>query len=122
METLELKKAIYNYCKGTHGGVTYAELERVFEDIGYDYEGEYSSTDSNDTNLIFWSGWNKNTFDIINEMVKDNYLKRSPCDMVIYLMDGKVSTLPIAHRYPSGGYKKPHWLPIVFDIGEKELN
>lgn len=116
----KIKQAIYSYCK-KNPGMTYREIEDIFTAHGFSWEGDYLSTAEEDGNVIFWSGWNIAAYDIISEMVRSGNLIREPCDLLLYLTDGKMLTFPIVRKYPKGGYKRPHWLPCAFDIGENEL-
>lgn len=116
----KIKQAIYSYCK-ENSGVTYREIEQIFTANGYRWKGNYSYRSEADENVIFWTGWSKAAFDLIGDMIRSGNLIRNPCDPLLYLIDGKMLTFPIVRKYPKGGYKRPHWLPCAFDIGENEL-
>ena len=116
----KIKQAIYSYCK-ENSDVTYNEIEQIFTANGYHWKGNYSSRSEADENVIFWTGWSKAAFDLIGDMIRNGNLIRNPCDSLLYLIDGKILTLPPVQHPPKDGYKKLHWLPWAFDIGENEL-
>ena len=49
--------------------VSYVELERFFEKTGYEYKGNMMSCSDKNYNVIFWSDWNSQAFNLIGELV-----------------------------------------------------
>lgn len=107
-----IKRKILEYIK-SNGSVSYAELEYLFEKIGYNYQGSLLTCSDMDRNVIFWGGWNENAIALIGEMISENSIKRQPCDFIIYLIDGKTMNFPLVKKYKK--YKSMHWLPCVFN-------
>ncbi len=82
-------------CTNTRGDV---ELQIVAEEYG---------------TLIVWSGLAEGLARAVSKLRDEDLLVYVPCSELVYLVDGGVLTLPVAKRPPKGGYKEPHWLPVV---------
>ena len=61
---------------------------------------------------MFWSGWNEEAFTILTELQEAGEIEKAPCSTLVYLMDGRVLTLPGVRQ--ARQYKTLHWLPVVF--------
>lgn len=95
------------------GSMSYVNIERIFESHDFDYEGDVYIAAAGYPNDWFWCGWNTQAFDLLQQAVKLGELERNPCQPFIYLVDGKALKLPLVKSERQ--YKKPHWLPVVFD-------
>ncbi len=91
--------------------VSFVEIENYFDKVGFDYHGEECIVNSNNNNIVFWSGWNEQASKLLIELLEEKIIKMMPADILVYLADGKQLTLPV--------YKddKPYaqWLPVVFN-------
>mgnify|MGYP000774835929 CR=1 FL=1 len=67
--------------------VSYAELERFFEEHGYDYKGNLMCCSDVNSNVVFWVGWNIEAFSLINELIKERKIHREPCQPFILLTE-----------------------------------
>ena len=107
MNLEEIKLGLVRMIKDK-GGVSFVEIEEYFDKVGFNYQGEEWITNSNDTNIVFWSGWNEKACKLLISLLKDKLIEMTPTNVFVYLADGKQLTLPI--------YKddKPyeHWLPV----------
>ncbi|KAF5059811.1 hypothetical protein DSECCO2_332310 [anaerobic digester metagenome] len=113
-----IKNEIMNYIK-THPGTSYVEIERLFDKLGFEWAGDYCLCSSKCSNVIYWSGWNNEAVQILNELQEEGFIEKTPTEPVIYLIDGKGLNLPLVKSFKQ--YKNPHWLPIVFNrIGVKK--
>ena len=92
------------------GGVSLVELIRHFGNEG---EGENAFM-LKDRNVVFWGGMSDELIQAIIEARKDRKIIDRPSTPLVYLVDGGISSLPLAKRPPKTGYKKLHWLPIVY--------
>lgn len=108
-----VKQAVLDYIR-THPGTSYVELEGVFEEVGYSYQGGLEIFSTENEAVIFWSGWNEKACEIIAGLMKDGKIEREPCHPYIYLIDGKMLRIPILKGNPCR-VKRPHWLPCVFN-------
>lgn len=93
--------------------VSFAELCREIE--GFD-GGELELRVPGCTNIVLWSGMTDAACDAIEELQKADRIHQVPASWMTYLIDGAALKLPIvktARRH----YKKPHWLPVVFNPG-----
>lgn len=116
MEKEKIKQLVLDYISRNES-VSYAELEWLFEQNGYDYKGELMTCSDQNEHVVFWSGWNEKTFDLMGELVKDGLVHRNPVDPLIYLIDGKTLRMPVVRQVIQ--YKTDHWLPVVFMKGRK---
>lgn len=112
MKSEEMKTIVLKYIR-RHNGVSYAELERVFEQHGFSYSGSLEAYSDSSPHVVFWSGWNKQTFEIISELLREKRIERTPCTVLVYLIDGKGMTYPVLSDVSD--LRSVHWLPCVFD-------
>jgi hypothetical protein len=113
----KLKKEIFEYVK-VNSVVSFMELSRL-----EGFKGEYDYLVNGDKNIVYWCGISKDAVEAIHELVGEEKINPSPCTSMlgglplVYLCDGGCLRLPLAKKPPHGGYKKPHWLPIVYNYG-----
>jgi hypothetical protein len=92
-------------------GVSFVEIEDYFDEVGFDYHGEHQFVNSDNKNIVFWSDWNEIATKLLIDLLREKIIKMTPTDVLVYLADGKLLTLPV--------YKddKPYeqWLPVVFN-------
>ncbi|MFF5993955.1 pathogenicity island protein [Lysinibacillus sp. KU-BSD001] len=93
-------------------GASYTEVERVFEEVGFQYKGDYEIYDGEFQNIIFWTGWNKEAIELIVDLQQQKLIAKELADPIIYLIDGKSLRLPLVEHIKQ--YSTPHWLPIGF--------
>ena len=101
--------------------VSFIEVERLFGPY-MPTEGEHAlepiPAGGKSVNIIVWLGMSQQFFDLIRECLSEGLIRIVPCPFWIYVIDGKVPSLPVARRVPKGGYKEPHWAPGVMRLGE----
>lgn len=114
MKKEEMKTEVLGYiCK--NDSVSYVELQRLFEEMGYEYEGELMSCSGQCEHVVFWSGWSAETFDIVGELLHDGLIHLEPASFLVYVIDGGALALPLVKK--AAPYKTDHWLPVVFVKG-----
>ena len=113
-----VKQKVYEYIKG-HEETSFVEIERVFEEHGFDYVGDQTLTTSNNETLVLWIDWNEEAVEIITELMAEEKIYMDACQPLYYLIDGKSINLPIPKR---AGTKKPHWLPVAFSTKKPVVN
>ena len=111
MDKQALKKAVLEHIRKT-GDVSYAELQWLFNQLGFDYRGEFEIYSPINNNVIFWTGWNREAIEIMNELKSEGLIEQEPVQPLVYLIDGAALSLPIVRR--AAKYQSPHWLPLVF--------
>ena len=94
-------------------GVSFVELQ---DGIGKDSRGDIGLYVGNDPNLVLWPWCSEAFADAMMNLVRSRAIALEPTSPLVYLVDGRLPTLPIAKRPPKGGYAKPHWLPVVFNL------
>ena len=73
-------------------------------------------------NMVLWEGLSQALVDVLDELKQKKLYHPHPTISLAYLMDGDILTLPIVKRPPKNGYKKPHWLPVVLEPGQRCVN
>ena len=93
------------------GGVSFVEIENFFDEIDFDYRGEEQLNSSKNNKIIYWSDWNKQACELITELLKNKQIEMTPTPLWVYLIDGKVLTVPVYEK------NKPfeQWLPVEFN-------
>lgn len=91
--------------------VSFVEIEDYFDEVGFDYRGEERIVNSDNKNIVFWSGWNEIATKLLIDLLREEIIKMTPTDILVYLADGKQLALPIYRD------DKPYeqWLPVVFN-------
>jgi hypothetical protein len=115
---MDIKAEVYRYIKENEG-TSYAELEYLFDRLGFDWKGELEIYSDVCDNVIFWTGWSKEAIELINDLQRDELISKVPGQPFIYFIDGKALNLPIVKT--NRQYKTPHWLPVLFTARRKSL-
>lgn len=113
----EVKQAVLNYIQ-SHGGVTYVVIEKIFDRMGYDWQDDYEMRLPGHDNIVLWSGWSPEAFQIVGDLMHEKTIEPNQTSIFVYLADGKALPFPIAKKIFQ--YKKPRWLPIVFNAWREE--
>ncbi|MGN8943778.1 hypothetical protein ACTNEF_01460 [Bariatricus sp. HCP28S3_E4] len=108
----QVKQAVVDYVRENEG-TSYAELERLFERIGFDYKGDFDICVKEFPNVVIWFGWNMNAVNIISELESEKLIFRDAVPSWVYLADGRLIDLPVVDDSPSYKHKKC-WLPVGF--------
>jgi len=85
-------------------------------------EGKGDITIALKDNMVLWEGLSQALVDVLDELKQKKLYHPHPTISLAYLMDGDILTLPIVKRPPKNGYKKPHWLPVVLEPGQRCVN
>lgn len=113
MTKAEVKAKVYEYIK-KQGGVSYAEIERLFDELGYSWKGVAVCCSSVNRYVVFWEGWHKQAYSIISELLQEKKLKRTPAPVWLYLLDGKGLDLPqVPDVTDYRSIKRECWLPCM---------
>jgi hypothetical protein len=104
-------------------GASMAEIMQLAGDEG---EGncELRFT-ANGGNVVCWTDMSQELVDVITGFLDNKLAHPHPAQEtvhgipMVYLMDGQWLNLPLVKKPPKNGYKKPHWLPVVFYPGDK---
>jgi hypothetical protein len=110
----EMKAAVLDHIRQRRS-VSYAELEWLFDQKGYPWKGNLDCCSTVNTNVVIWSGWCADAYNILQELMIAGQIHREPAGPMVYLLDGKTLTLPRVKQ--SCEYKTPHWAPAVFEPG-----
>ncbi len=107
----QIKFAVLDYIR-KNDYVTHTEIERIFEENGFNYKGDLMDCSSLCENVIFWNGWNLEAYQIMQDLLLDDLVYRDVADPVVVLTMGKALDLPMVKRNVQ--YKTPHWLPVMY--------
>ena len=88
----------------------FTEIEEIFEKENFDYKGEKSLTFNHNKNLIIWTGWNQEAIEVIEEILKEDYIDAYLCNTIEITLYSTWLGFPIA-KGVNYKYTKPHWLP-----------
>ena len=116
MKKEEMKRIVLNYIN-KNDSASYAEIEWLFQQNGYDYRGELLSCSGQCEHVVFWDGWNAEAFDLLKELLQEGAVHREPAGPLRYLLDGAGMAIPIVKQKVQ--YKTDHWAPVVFAKGPK---
>lgn len=112
MNERRLKKEILKYIS-KHECTSFAELETLFEQLNFEYKGDILYSSGSNQNIVFWAGWNQKAFNLISELKRAGKIEMTPCEKLVYVVDGKGLTLPIARNV---NVKRESWLPVTFSV------
>ena len=99
-----------------------AEIMQLAGDEG---EGNYELRFANGGNVVCWAEMSEELVGVITDFVDNKLAHQHPTletvkgIPTVYFMDGQWLNLPLVKKPPKNGYKKPHWLPVVFYPGYK---
>lgn len=113
----QMKAAILAYVK-LHPHATIVELE----DNVQGFKGNDASWCKANSNLVMWDSLSFLGAQAISELGQARKIVLEPCDVLIYMMDGRWPSLPVAKRMPKSGYKSPHWVPLALALPSHKLS
>lgn len=94
-------------------GVSFVELMKT---VGPDAEGDYSM--ELPPKYVWWTGMSETFVEAIEIVRKRGEIEPTPTSHLVYFVDGKVLRMPLAKS--THGYKKPHWVPMVFGLKRQQ--
>ena len=109
MTIQEMADKILEVIQGCGSGASFVDIENA---CGDEAQGNLLVTVPTRDNTIVWGGVSKKFIHAFNIAKPKIYLQ--PSSFIIYAMDGKVLTYPLALRPRKKDYKKPHWYPVTF--------
>ena len=110
-----IKTQLYEYIL-EHPGCSFVELERFFDDIGFDWHGDEVFVHNQFESVIFWMNWNQEAFGILCELEAEKRIVKKPAPPWLYLIDGKSLSFPVIKSM--NDYKTDHWLPVTYSAVE----
>lgn len=120
--TKTAKKLLFQF--QNHKQLNFVDIERFFAKHNFDYKGELGMFFGNFENIVLWTGWNQAAIDVLNELLNSKKIEIAEMSVnaayICYLNDGKGLNYPIVKKIYK--YKKPHWLPVFFELKENEIN
>lgn len=125
---IKAAKACIEFIKQDGGNSSFVNIEHVMEQNGISIsdgqEGGYVLNFGKDyPNIVLWVFQSLEAHDVWHIMTrlldnKNRAVQVRATQTLIYLVDGKVLNMPLAKS--KRNYKKPHWLPTVLSIQNKE--
>lgn len=118
LEIVELKKksdvdAIADYVKKMCGGVSFVELEHLFDALEWERKGGICVCLPKFENIVLWFGMNERFSNAVIQAMAQKKIYPHPTNYLVYLFDGAAPSMPLAKK--AFAYKKPHWMPVCFN-------
>ncbi len=110
-------QAILDIVTANGTGTSFVEIENALTAAGHDPTGELGIEHPKCHNLFIWAGVNAMFTAALNELLGAHLVHYRPTTPLVYIADGKLLTMPIAARPPKNGYREPHWVPAVINLG-----
>ena len=114
MSSLEnSKQEILSFVKSTPEP-SFFELERILrrKQLVETQESKMMICHPQYKNIVLWITDNHLLAKAIKELIHEKRVIVKSCNVLIYALDGKLLSLPIAKKIHD--YKEPHWLPVIF--------
>jgi hypothetical protein len=112
MEKEAIKLVILKYLEEHKGQVTFVELSRVLPE-----KGEIAIKHPSGENIVIWCEITEAYAEALHELMTSKKIRLDSCSVLPYWADGKILSFPLAKTLRK--YKKPHWLPMFINKGEK---
>jgi hypothetical protein len=99
-------------------GTSFAEILRDLERAGIDPSGHVAVANDDlwDRNIVLWANLSDEVVDELADLVGNQVIEYSPTSYLVYLVDGRMLSLPIA-KQPRRHYKSLRWLPVTLGPG-----
>lgn len=111
---MKIKEKIYNEIIADikeNKDIYFSEIETIFERNKFEYKGNKTILDGENTSILIWAGWNHEAIDIIFKLFNHPNINARPVNNYLeILLQGVDFGLPLAKRRKYA-YKKIHWLP-----------
>ena len=89
----------------------FTEIEEIFREENFDYQGNRNMIHPKDTNLILWMGWNEKALNIIGKLLEIPEMFLTPCNTIETIIHPEWLDLPIA-KSDNRKHTKLHWFPV----------
>jgi hypothetical protein len=66
--------------------------------------------------VVFWRGMSGELVTVLLTLKAERRIYLHPCSPLVYLVDGRLPSLPTVKRPPRGGYQSLHWAPGCFRV------
>ena len=91
--------------------VSMAEISQHFKDT----DGNLDMLLHEENNLVLWGGMSRKFCDVMNEVNRSRKTEITGTCYLSYLHDGMCMKYPVA-KSCTRKYKKPRWVPAIFNI------
>ena len=99
---------------GRSESFTFVDLIYFFENRDVHPYGDYI-VGHPDLNIYMWIDLSEEVANLIMEMLHNEEIFAFSVDQQVYASMGAGVCAPMAKRLtPGGGYKRPHWQPVIF--------
>lgn len=107
-----VKAAICDYVK-RNPGTSFVEIEKIFDEHGFDYKGNKALQSSVSPYIVFWINWNDEAIKILMQLIKERSIKLMPSNKLVYFCDGKSLNIPL-YKGQAHLLKSERWAPCEF--------
>lgn len=105
------KEKLYTWLTA-HPGAPFSQIEKFFDENGFDWRGNHCIEHGPESNIIFWQNWNHKAVQMIIALAADGRVGLKPVPPLIAFTFGHMPDLPVA-KHLSRRYKEPHYCPAV---------
>lgn len=100
--------------------VSVVEIRGVLDELGIPTNGQVALEFA--LNCFIWFGMSEEMAEILQALLRDEEVDIKQTCLLVYFCDGSVPNVPMAKRIPKAGYKKPRWIPVVFNPVQKNTD
>lgn len=111
-----IKKYVHEYI-ANNDITSFVEIERIFNEHGFIFQGDLSIRSAEKPQAIFWDGWNDTATEVMRELMTEGKIYMDVCQPMIYVIDGEGLKLPIPKK---SNFTRPHWIPVAFSTVRPE--
>lgn len=109
-----------------HGDITHPKaVQFVCDRLGLRYSGDLELYSALFPSIVLLAGVSQDAIDVNEAIRREKRLTPSPLGndrdvLMVYGMDGSPTLrLPLVTAPPpDGGFKKPHWMPLLFKVAD----
>ena len=107
-----IEQGLLNKIRSAGDWCTYMDVIRFLEELGIKTGGEHIICDQG--NVVYWANLSAESAELLIALFNDKKLYRYPVEKSVYDAADAGLILPLAKDLvPCGGYKSPHWLPVM---------
>lgn len=110
-----LKERIFKLVERNHGTTSFAE----FMNGGFSEhtDGDFAIYAPNRPNTIIWPNLSSEFVKAVCALLDEKRIHFRPTTTLVYLHDGQFLRIPVVKKIGKVDFKKPHWLPVVINLG-----
>ena len=102
-----------NYITGKQKGIDFIDIEVFFDQIGFEYKGNYYLFMIDNPSIIAWHGWNLEAVNVVEKILEEDNFSLAITPGIIYNFKGYISKYPVIEgKNLKFRYDTYHWAPL----------